>query len=425
MARVFANTVDGQQAERGSITLTGGPTSGTDPQIDSVDLGTQLINGGPYLTGLSVNVAADQIQTTYQMATWKVAFGKLAMFNQKKIEEVVNNRNKASKIFRQLFKVPPPNKFYTNIKNKLTPPKRFQATTSHPYVGMHAYKFGDFVYPYVGALGNDELRVYSQNDGTNKSYVDWSAVVRGFGAQGPTGNFPGHHNGIGFAMGGDNMWPTAQYLNHWNFDGNESAHDTGVVKSSNSDPTIERAGFGSNQKPMGLRGPLYIVGWGFDLCADPVPGVSGSGEGAERQFVANHRRKSDSWKAGPVDLRWNSTTETWQPPPQILEGTAKANFCPDDDGGSFLAELNDCNSRKVTVQNPLKIPVRIESTILIWSDQEENNYKLIQSEYYHEEDYVVCDVSCCSDGTLAVSLKDFYIQWPEDPECVECPEPEC
>ena len=217
------------------------------------------------------------------------------------------------------------------------------------------------------------------------------------------------------------MWPTAQYLNHWNFVGDEAGHDTGVVKSNNPDPTIERGGFGVNQKPVGLRGPLYLVGWGFDLCADPVPGVSGSGEGAEREFIANHRRKSDSWKAGPVDLRWNSTTETWQPPPQILEGTSKQNSCD----GSFLAELNDCNSREVTVQNPLKIPVRISSNILIWSDQEENNYKLIQSQYHLEEDYVVCDVSCCSDGTLAVSLKDFYIQWPADPECVECPEPEC
>ena len=413
LARVFANTVDGQQAERGSITLTGGPTSGTNPQIDSVNLGTQMINGGPYLTGLSVNVAADQIQTTYQMATWKVAFGKLAMFNQKKIEEVVTNRNKASKIFRQLFKVPPPNKFYANMQNKLTPPKRFQSSTTHPYVGMHAYKYGDFVYPFVGSLGNDEIRVYSKNHQTNQAYVDWSAVVRGFGASGPIGNFPGHHNGTGFTMG-DDMWPTAQFLNHWNFQGDEGDHDTGVVKSSNSDPTIERAGFGSSQKPMGLRGPLYLVGWGFDLCADPVPGAGGA-------FVPNHRRKSDSWKAGPVDLRWNSKTETWQPPPQILQGTSTQNVCD----GDFEAELSDCNSRLVTVKNPLDIPVRQGASVLIWSDQEENDYVLIQSEYYKEDDYVVCDVSCCDDGTLAVSLKDFFVQWPADPECVECPEADC
>ena len=409
LARVFATAVNSSQAERGTIVLAGGPSTGTSPQIDSVNLGTQLINGGPYLTGLSCNVQADQIQTTYEMATWKVAFGKLVMFNQNKIEEVVNNRNKAAKIFRQLFKVPPPNRYYAEKRNKLSPPKRFQATSTHPFIGQHTYKFGDDIYPYVGSLGNDEIRVYSKSHRQKQAFCDWSGLFRGFGAKGPAGDLPGHHDGT-FSIGWE-PYPNAAHLNHFNFQGQEDNHDVSVVLSDKNDPVILRAGYGENQKPLGLRGPIILVGWGFDICAKPIPGVGYT-------FVPNHRRRSDTWKSGPIDLRWNETTKTWQPPPAILEGTSDTDWCPESGSGQLSVRLNTCSGVQLSVNNPLDIPVRAGSKVLIWADPGGNNYNIIQSEYHKEEDYVVCDVNCVGND-LIVSVKDFYIQWPSD--CIECP----
>jgi hypothetical protein len=96
----------------------------------------------------------------------------------------------------------------------------------------------------------------------------------------------------------------------------------------------------SNQhaRPVGLRGPLVVSGWGYDTEGHPVPnakfeadrreeytmsgggGVDNAGLPPELQhdkprahfhFLDSHLKRVDRWKSGPVDLRWDRERKVW------------------------------------------------------------------------------------------------------------------
>jgi len=96
----------------------------------------------------------------------------------------------------------------------------------------------------------------------------------------------------------------------------------------------------SNQhaRPIGLRGPLVVSGWGYDTESHPVPnakfeadrrkaytltgggGVDNAGLPPELQFnktrahlhfLDSHLKRVDRWKSGPVDLRWDRERKVW------------------------------------------------------------------------------------------------------------------
>jgi len=96
----------------------------------------------------------------------------------------------------------------------------------------------------------------------------------------------------------------------------------------------------SNQhaRPIGLRGPLVVAGWGYDTEGFPVPnakfeadrrealtmsgggGVDNAGLPPELQFdkprahlhfLDSHLKRVDRWKSGPVDLRWDRERKVW------------------------------------------------------------------------------------------------------------------
>lgn len=70
---------------------------------------------------------------------------------------------------------------------------------------------------------------------------------------------------------------------------------------------------------VGLRGPLIISGWGFDIADRPVPakGTSGNDQYAFKPEVVNNR---SYWKTGPVHLMWDDERQVWAGGPQIVCG---------------------------------------------------------------------------------------------------------
>ena len=89
-------------------------------------------------------------------------------------------------------------------------------------------------------------------------------------------------------------------------------------------------------RPVGLRGPMVMTGWGYDIEEFPVPNAQY--EALERKdqdpkdpefgkveneadlftwtkqnlrFLPQHLKRTDQWKAGPVDLRWDRDRKVW------------------------------------------------------------------------------------------------------------------
>jgi len=117
------------------------------------------------------------------------------------------------------------------------------------------------------------------------------------------------------------------------------------------------------QRPMALRGPLVIAGWGYDTNGLPVPNmkydadhkegdpnspdfgkqkytprqmkaIDGQGnQNDQKHFIPNHLTRQDKWKVGPVDLRWDRERKVWtagggaKAPPPVNLFLCKAAKC--------------------------------------------------------------------------------------------------
>ena len=94
-------------------------------------------------------------------------------------------------------------------------------------------------------------------------------------------------------------------------------------------------------RPVGLRGPLVLAGWGYDIHDRPVPnmrfdadnrynepteanygrqryvsnqmkGKTQSGMQQDyKHFIPQHMKRQDKWKVGPIDLRWDNQRKVW------------------------------------------------------------------------------------------------------------------
>ena len=64
-------------------------------------------------------------------------------------------------------------------------------------------------------------------------------------------------------------------------------------------------------RPIGVKGPVVIVGWGYDIQGSPVPAEPND----PCKFADDWLVRPDIWKAGPLDVRWDECKKMWVPPP--------------------------------------------------------------------------------------------------------------
>ncbi|MAH51529.1 hypothetical protein CMI37_37280 [Candidatus Pacearchaeota archaeon] len=79
-------------------------------------------------------------------------------------------------------------------------------------------------------------------------------------------------------------------------------------------------------RTFGLRGPLLLSGWGYDIMGHPVPGKK------DGNFEpVNPAENRSSWKTGPVDLKWDDERQVWAGGLQFVEGILETKIEPADD----------------------------------------------------------------------------------------------
>jgi hypothetical protein len=86
---------------------------------------------------------------------------------------------------------------------------------------------------------------------------------------------------------------------------------------------------------VGLRGPLMLSGWGYDIADRPVPSSDGDTHDTDMQGDRT------TWKSGPVNLQWDDQRKVWQGGPQIVCGTVV---------GGITAPSGPCNPTSFKVR---------------------------------------------------------------------------
>jgi len=60
-------------------------------------------------------------------------------------------------------------------------------------------------------------------------------------------------------------------------------------------------------RSVGLRAPVVLTGWGFDVNDNPVPADTGD----STAFASGAFRDPSNWKSGPLDVRWDDDRKVW------------------------------------------------------------------------------------------------------------------
>jgi hypothetical protein len=67
----------------------------------------------------------------------------------------------------------------------------------------------------------------------------------------------------------------------------------------------------NNARPLCLRGPAVLSGWGFGVDTEKYP--QPTGDPGEDGWRSGYLKRSEGWPTGPVDLLWDPRRGVWTP----------------------------------------------------------------------------------------------------------------
>jgi len=98
-------------------------------------------------------------------------------------------------------------------------------------------------------------------------------------------------------------------------------------------------------RAYGVKTPLVLVGWGYDVYGRPVPNKKADNGNPTAYFEDNWLQKPQDWKAGPLDVRWDDSRGVWTAPPSYR--IVQIQFCE-----SALGNYNVINAKLHTSELP-------------------------------------------------------------------------
>ena len=126
--------------------------------------------------------------------------------------------------------------------------------------------------------------------------------------------------------------------------------------TNTKDINIQKDGIKDHVRTMGLRGPMYLSGWGYDVRGLPIPNASGTtietgtlngkpqygvDPSGNYKFHPETSTNRGKWKTGPIDLRWHDKRKVWVGGQEMLEGYLLENLsAPSTPSGSTVAKMS-------------------------------------------------------------------------------------
>jgi hypothetical protein len=301
-ARVGQAVSQMQVAETGSVEV---------PGIPAISLGDVLQAGGPNLTGIDVSLGPQGCTTSYRFATFTPRFG---VFGKGQSERIKRAGLVAAELRRSLRQV-------SRDQNYRTEREQVAATSNRAFAELAPAAFRrqsphDVLVAYTEQANGDVLtqvqsatfeEAVTLSNAHDDSAYQATALMSLNGLVRPFCTKPG---------GGRNMpaYPTptvtGTVCNRPSLDPFKDKNDLDVYAWGDSYAGLNaylRGGDHSNARPLALRGPLLIAGWGFDVRGQCFPADTGN----PMAWASGHLTRQDTWGVGPLDALWNPYTGTW------------------------------------------------------------------------------------------------------------------
>ena len=328
---------------------------------------------GPYVTSMDVGVGVGGITTTYQFSTWTRNFGKIAKYNIDRIARINKNKIKRLKgassgphfptkqfsssttnqpsradkqnetIFLQGSLVPS----IPNLNAAVNPGTQSTwSMVSTPATNLHQYH-GEDVKFYNSTEKNYDLMF-----GCTMEQIFSPVGIKQNAPQDPNDDpfpyivehkTPKNIDGEEDTQGTATLWlgdvrPVAQsldpyfsppttdfsavYMNDYNWFANDNSMH--LENYSYSPRNVA-----DDIRTYGLRGPILLSGWGYDLAGMPVPAENDLMNG--QFYPANPALNRGWWKSGPVDLMWDDERQVWAGGLSFVEGKLLTDIEPATD----------------------------------------------------------------------------------------------
>lgn len=370
-AKLANSATEMQVSEAGSVELAGSPT---------IQLGDSLVAGGPNVTGITVSVSDRGVSTQYSMQTFTPRFGTFSKDNADRLRRLGLAAQDIRRSIRALF-------LKRNQINRLvrTAELGFMQNTSKavrqhtPHDVLYGSMAWSDAWGYrtrVAAATPPEVIANLRGDvkevWESSAAMGYEGLLRPFSTNwdepGPspgTGDMP-HYQGIADDSGVNasktpcrkTLDPFGDYndidLMVWGEEYPKSIHTLKSIADPDlDDPEYDKA------RLIGLRGPMVLVGWGYEYTGKPFPNEGDTFDEDEKEyspiqdwkdtFIDKHRSLVDKWKAGPVDLRWDNWRKVWTVP-TVLFGTIDEDVDPDKTV-KMTIDINGKRKDKIEVLN--------------------------------------------------------------------------
>lgn len=280
--------------------------------------GDVLVAGGPTLTAVSINYSTGGLTTTYRFASNTASrpatLGRQAAESIRRSAQVA--REGRAKAIRAAaagaLRADGLAKAKSNRAFRRNAPKWVKKESPQEVVVASIVSTTGGVRTHAAATTAEEAIAIAFPTGDdsvwrNTAVSSWSAVVRPFEVVGPTGTAAGlvPPLRLAAAMTGANAGAiTASRLSHL-----DAPHDVEVLSWGPQYTGINarsRNPSATGARSAGLRGPVVIQGWGHGLDGRLYP----TG-GSPSQYLTDHRRRPDQWKAGYLDPLWDEKRYLW------------------------------------------------------------------------------------------------------------------
>lgn len=301
------------QAETGSVEVPGAPT---------VNLGSAVVAGGPYVTDIQVSIDPQGgVTTRYNLSTWSPRFGAAGKLREARIQKLAKfaqqqktfNRTVLRKAQQQRPKLDAGGNIVVEPKTE----RKTAKSTHFMVVGENIPKISGYqsnvgfqpTYLTTSQLHPDEY--------ANKAAASLDTLFRPFTTITNSGLSHRLSHYQTPVSGADS--PTVRDLNPY-----QSGFDFGTLTRGYEFPeslNISEGGYdpSGNYRAMGHRFPMIGVGWGYDVDGKPVPNIydpvlapsSYALSGLGDAFYPGYLQHSEYWKAAPVDIRYDYSRGVW------------------------------------------------------------------------------------------------------------------
>jgi len=301
------------------------------------------------VTNMDISISTSGLTTSYQFNTWTPNFGKLTKYNADRISRIYKaSLDAINRIRQDNPKIPLKSKdfgktkaeflvsrFAANRQNGGFPLFRAFPGSQGLYLEGGVCNFGDALGLALPNLLNSFGCTIDQQWTAAGTKASKSASDSGAFFQKP--KVSREQNGK-FT---DGVCPSSRDLDPYFSEAAfsqgamiQKIDAVGVVNSSGGGQTYDLQPKKANQtsvinevRSLGLRGPLIVSGWGFDVANNPVPSLSDDVTTFNSNQVVDRRY----WKTGPVNLMWDDERKIWSGGPEIVCGLLNSNISAPSD----------------------------------------------------------------------------------------------